>query len=616
MNPVCGFGEFMDSDPEIVEKDPTGRYLRYKEVLGKGAFKTVYKAFDEVEGIEVAWNQINIGKVLRSQEDLEKLYSEVHLLRSVKHENIMKFFNSWVDYEKKTINMITELFTSGSLRMYREKHKHVDTKAIKNWARQILKGLVYLHSHEPPIIHRDLKCDNVFVNGNNGEVKIGDLGLALQLLHPTSQSINGTPEFMAPELFEEGYNELIDIYSFGMCILEVVTCEYPYCECNSAYQILQKVTSGIKPASLGKVTDPKLKEFIEKCLAPVAQRLSAKELLNDSFLQSERPKEEIRDPLRLWNQSCISITVPMDVDSESKESNFENPQAPVMEVHWMHKHNDFKLKGWQVDDNTISMTLRISDFSGSGRNIDFMFYLDKDTAPSVVSEMVEELMLADHDMAFIAKYIDHLMMQLLPGWKPSSNHTLNDCPCSENCPTTVTAPWDSRLTSDQTEQDNHSGSFTGHQEGYPHDEDDYHSSPSLANLEDVASLTSNISEILIDCTSDKNDQTSDSAFTTVDGNSEGLSGYFSEQELGEIFYSDENFQVNNNNKSSVGSNNVISLPCSYSSLADKDMDIELKMELDATDAQYQAWFRNLARMREEALEAAKKRWMEKKLAVH
>jgi serine/threonine protein kinase len=41
-----------------------------------------------------------------------------------------------------------------------------------------LRGLLYLHSHDPPIIHRDLKCDNVFVNGNNGEVKIGDLGLA------------------------------------------------------------------------------------------------------------------------------------------------------------------------------------------------------------------------------------------------------------------------------------------------------------------------------------------------------------------------------------------------------------------------------------------------------
>lgn len=61
---------------------------------------------------------------------------------------------------------------------YRLKHKRVNIRAVKHWCRQILKGLLYLHSHDPPVIHRDLKCDNIFVNGNQGEVKIGDLGLA------------------------------------------------------------------------------------------------------------------------------------------------------------------------------------------------------------------------------------------------------------------------------------------------------------------------------------------------------------------------------------------------------------------------------------------------------
>lgn len=75
-----------------------------------------YKAFDEVDGIEVAWNQVNMEDVLQSPDQLERLYSEVHLLKSLKHENIMKFYYSWVDDNNKTINMITELFTSGNLR--------------------------------------------------------------------------------------------------------------------------------------------------------------------------------------------------------------------------------------------------------------------------------------------------------------------------------------------------------------------------------------------------------------------------------------------------------------------------------------------------------------------
>lgn len=48
---------------------------------------------------------------------------------------------------------------------------------------------------------------------------------------------------MAPEVYEEDYNELVDIYSFGMCILEMVTFEYPYSECNHPAQIYKKVVS-------------------------------------------------------------------------------------------------------------------------------------------------------------------------------------------------------------------------------------------------------------------------------------------------------------------------------------------------------------------------------------
>lgn len=56
-------------------------------------------------------------------------------------------------------------------------------------------------------------------------------------------SFSGTPEFMAPEVYEEEYNELVDIYSFGMCILEMVTFEYPYSECTHPAQIYKKVIS-------------------------------------------------------------------------------------------------------------------------------------------------------------------------------------------------------------------------------------------------------------------------------------------------------------------------------------------------------------------------------------
>ncbi len=54
----------------------------------------------------------------------------------------------------------------------------VELKAVRKWAKQILAGLDYLHQKQPPIIHGDLRCNKIYVNGHSGEIKIGDLGMA------------------------------------------------------------------------------------------------------------------------------------------------------------------------------------------------------------------------------------------------------------------------------------------------------------------------------------------------------------------------------------------------------------------------------------------------------
>ncbi|KAL8057266.1 hypothetical protein ABFX02_04G173300 [Erythranthe guttata] len=398
--------EDSDNEPEFVEVDPSGRYGRYKEILGKGAFKKVYKAFDEWEGIEVAWNQVKLADLLRNAVDLERLYSEVHLLKTLKHKNIIKFYNSWVDTKNEHINFITEIFTSGNLRQYRKKHKHVDVRALKKWSRQILEGLLYLHSHDPPVIHRDLKCDNIFVNGNQGEVKIGDLGLAAILEQArAAHSVIGTPEFMAPELYEEEYNELVDIYAFGMCLLELVTLEYPYVECANAAQIYRKVTAGIKPASLAQVKDPEVRIFIEKCIAKVSDRLSAKDLLMDPFLQSD-------EDFRSKGQS----QKPQPSNAGDNREKFEKEKTP--EDSMLEGSRDFTVEGQRKDHNTIFLKLRISDSSGHVRNIHFPFDIEEDTSTAVASEMVEELDLTDHDVSVIAAMIDTEIQFHIPDWVP------------------------------------------------------------------------------------------------------------------------------------------------------------------------------------------------------
>eukprot|EP00477_Mikrocytos_mackini_P001878 GAHX01002040.1.p1 GENE.GAHX01002040.1~~GAHX01002040.1.p1 ORF type:complete len:451 (-),score=88.72 GAHX01002040.1:25-1377(-) len=269
-------------DSEKLEKSPDGRYIRYEQKIGKGAFKKVWKGFDTENGTEVAWNKINLGRF--SAPVQQRIKTETEILESIQQENIIKFYHSWINPENELeINFITELVSYGALRDYIDKIGKVKTKVVKNWAYQILKGLQYLHSRSPPIAHRDLKCSNIFINSSNGAIRIGDLGLSTRT-SDAMYSFLGTPEFMAPELYEEHYTELVDIYAFGMCLLEMTTKEYPYSECINQAQIYKKVTQGLLPQALFKIEDMEIQEFMKLCLAPVYQRLTAFELLNHPFL--------------------------------------------------------------------------------------------------------------------------------------------------------------------------------------------------------------------------------------------------------------------------------------------------------------------------------------------
>uniref|UniRef100_A0A0E0J733 non-specific serine/threonine protein kinase n=1 Tax=Oryza nivara TaxID=4536 RepID=A0A0E0J733_ORYNI len=389
-----------DGDEEgYVEADPAGRFIRYDEIVGSGAVKTVYpfinliyKAFDKLEGVEVAWSQSRIDdSVMGSSKKMKQLNTEIQLLKTLKHKNIEKMFASWVDEEKKTVNIITELFTSGSLTQYRRKHKKVNMKAMKRWAIQILTGLEYLHSQKPAIIHRDLKCDNIFINGNHGKVKIGDFGLAT-FMQQQKKSIKGTLEFMAPELLTGHYNELVDIYSFGMCMLEMVTCEYPYSECQGMAHIFKKIDEGKKPAAFYEIKDAEVRSFIENCLAPVENRMSATELLKSSFLQDD---------------DLISVSLVKNMS--------EDGQQPVS---CMLRKGEFLLTGNVDVASHVDLWLRFPDPSGCFKSVEFPFNLTEDTSLSVAVEMVEQFGLTQDSRPIIAQLIDAFLVILIPEWTP------------------------------------------------------------------------------------------------------------------------------------------------------------------------------------------------------
>ncbi|XP_021771474.1 serine/threonine-protein kinase WNK8-like [Chenopodium quinoa] len=189
--------------------------------------------------------------------------------------------------------MITELFTSGDLRKFTDKHNLVGNTAIKNWSRQILSALNYLHDRSIlMIVHRDVKIENIFFDGNLGTVKLGDFGFACKIKPGRSLTrCVGTPETMAPEIFEAEYNEKVDIFSFGMTLVQIVTKEKMYSECNNDKELVSgMIKRGEMPAALNNVEDSEVRQFIDKCLRPKSERPAAIDLLNDPFLADDVPE--------------------------------------------------------------------------------------------------------------------------------------------------------------------------------------------------------------------------------------------------------------------------------------------------------------------------------------
>uniref|UniRef100_A0A8C1SG74 non-specific serine/threonine protein kinase n=1 Tax=Cyprinus carpio TaxID=7962 RepID=A0A8C1SG74_CYPCA len=234
-----------EAEMKAVATSPGGRFLKFDIELGRGAFKTVYKGLDTETWVEVAWCELQDRKLTKAEQ--QRFKEEAEMLKGLQHPNIVRFYDSWesVLRGKKCIVLVTELMTSGTLKTYLKRFKVMKPKVLRSWCRQILKGLQFLHTRTPPIVHRDLKCDNIFITGPTGSVKIGDLGLATLMRTSFAKSVIGTPEFMAPEMYEEHYDESVDVYAFGMCMLEMATSEYPYSECQNAAQIYRKVTSAL-----------------------------------------------------------------------------------------------------------------------------------------------------------------------------------------------------------------------------------------------------------------------------------------------------------------------------------------------------------------------------------
>jgi mitogen-activated protein kinase kinase kinase len=268
-------------------------------LIGQGSFGSVYLALHAVTGELMAVKQVEVPSNSNSNLDKKKegmvaaLKREIDLLRDLQHENIVQYLGSNSDADH--FNIFLEYVPGGSVAAMLNSYGQLKEPLIRNFVRQILTGLSYLHGRD--IIHRDIKGANVLVD-NKGNIKISDFGIskrveASAILQPQKNgghmhrpSLQGSVFWMAPEVVRQtSYTRKADIWSLGCLIVEMFTGTHPFPNCSQLQAIFQIGNSSAKPTIPDFASDDG-KVFMNKTFEiDHEKRPSADELLLSPFLK-------------------------------------------------------------------------------------------------------------------------------------------------------------------------------------------------------------------------------------------------------------------------------------------------------------------------------------------
>jgi serine/threonine protein kinase len=307
-------------------------YDPVKDLLGKGGFAEVFKAYDNEDHLFVA---IKIAQGIT--DDKYNLINEIKRFKKLNHPNIVKHIEAYEVNTGGTDIHGNPIIHHVGILEYADQGTFADLlkkgtnyRQIEDIAKDIIEGLAYLHSEG--IIHRDLKPSNIllFKEGEKLRAKITDFGIAKRAdATAASTQLVGTVEYMAPEYFTTGnITTASDVWSVGVMLLEALTGSHPFGKTTQGLnnqqiinQILNKdISSAIQPLNAP------FKDMITRCLLrEVALRPQSAESLKglsqeggDAFTESTQilgPKtailsKETQEPKwKRWRMALFDFDV-------------------------------------------------------------------------------------------------------------------------------------------------------------------------------------------------------------------------------------------------------------------------------------------------------------------
>eukprot|EP01084_Bolivina_argentea_P179726 310541_1 len=189
--------------------------------IGEGAYGSVYKALDNRDGHLVAL------KIMPLETESVNLEAEVSIMKRCNSPYIVNFKGAFL--KDDNIWLAMEYCGAGSvIDIMRATNKMFTENEICVVMREILYGLMYLHSHK--LIHRDIKSGNILLN-MKGQCKLADFGIskAFENTIAACKTVIGTPYWMAPEIFTDGkYNTKADVWSLGITAIEMAVGKPPH----------------------------------------------------------------------------------------------------------------------------------------------------------------------------------------------------------------------------------------------------------------------------------------------------------------------------------------------------------------------------------------------------